>query len=94
MWAVGGRTCGSDCAHAGCCAGGMVATLPMAMWPLQFGVKGRRGGERDDPPAYADGDDGKHHHHLDDMARCHVVACTLHCLVLCLASTVVIVGGL
>ena len=36
--------------------------LPMATWPLQFSVKGRRGGERDDPPAYADGDDGKHRH--------------------------------
>ena len=26
----------------------------------------------------ADSDDGKHRHHLDDVALCHVVACTLH----------------
>ena len=75
-WAVGGRTCGGDHARAACRAGGMVATLPMATWPLQYSVKGRRGGKRYDPPAYADSDDGKHRHHLDDMARCHVIACT------------------
>ena len=72
----------------------VVATLPMAMWPLQFSVKERRGGEHDDPPAYVDGDNGKHCHCLDDMARCHVITCMLHCLLLCLVSAVVIVGGL
>ena len=76
MWAVGGRTRGGDHARTACRAGGMVATSPMATWPLQYGVKGRRGGKCYDPPAYADGDDGKHHHHLDDVARCHVIACT------------------
>ena len=72
-WAVGGHTRGSDRARAG----GMVATSPMATWPLQVGVKGRKGGERDDAPTYADGDDACHRHCLDDVARCHVVACTL-----------------
>ena len=67
---------------------------PMVTWPLQFSVKERRGGEHDDPPAYADGDDGKHCHRLDDVACCHVIACMLHHLLLCLASAVVVVGGL
>ena len=93
-WAVGGRTRGGDGACARCRAGGMVATSPTVTWPLQFGVKGRRGGECNDPPAYADGDDGKHHHHLYDMACCHVITCMLHHLLLCLASAVVIVGSL
>ena len=76
-WAVGGRTRGGDGACARCRAGGMVATSPTVTWPLQFGVKGRRGVEHDDTPAYADSDDGKHRHCLDDVARCHIVACML-----------------
>ena len=43
-----------------------------------FGVKRTGEGDYDDSPAYADGDDGRHRHRLDDVARCHVVACTLH----------------
>ena len=89
-WAVGGCTCGGDCAHAACRAGGMVATLPMATWPLQYSVKGRRGGKRYDPPAYADSDDGKHCHRLDDVGHCHVVACTRFVV---LAFAVVVVGS-
>ena len=41
-------------------------------------MKGRGGGGYKDSPADADGDDGKHRHRLDNVARCHVVACTLH----------------
>ena len=42
-----------------------------------FSVKSRRGRGDDNSPA--DGEDGMHCKHLDDMACRHVVACTLHC---------------
>ena len=68
--AVGGRT-HPDGRHYRCrCGRGRMLVAPA------FGVK--REGDYDDSPAYADGDDGRHRHRLDDMACCHVIACTLH----------------
>ena len=80
-WAVRGRThahgrgCGGYGAHAhvrggaGChCGCGHV----LVVWRKEEG-----GGECNDSPACADGDDGIHHHCLDDVACCHVVA--FHC---------------
>ena len=71
--AVGGRTRPDGRRYRCRCGRGHMLVAPA------FGVKRRkREGDYDDSPAYADGDDGRHRHHLDDVARCHVVACTLH----------------
>ena len=70
-----GRGCGGygACAcvrgGAGCrCGRGCV----LVVWHKEEG-----GGECNNSPAYADSDHGKHRHHLDNMACCHVIA--FHC---------------
>ena len=70
-----GRGCGGYGAHArvrggaGCrCGRGHM----LVVWHKEEG-----GGESNDSPGCVDGDDGKHCHHLDDVARCHIV--TIRC---------------
>ena len=71
-WAVGGRTCADGCGcggygararvcgGAGCrCGRGHM----LVVWRKEEG-----GGEWNDSPGCADGDDGKHRHRLDDVA--------------------------
>ena len=89
---VGGRTraddggCGGYRARArggaGChCGRGrvLVVWLPHHPWRRGPCIRcERKKGEGDVRDSPADGDDGKHRHRLDDVAHCHVVACTLH----------------
>ena len=80
-WVVGGHTRADGCkcggygalarvrGGAGCCCGrGHV----LVVWHKEEG-----GGEWNDSPGCADGDDACHRHRLDDVACCHVIA--FHC---------------
>ena len=93
---AGYRACACARGGSGCrCGHGRMLVVWLPRHPRRRGpcirCERKKGEGCRDSPAYADGDDGKHRHRLDDVARCHVVACTLHRLSLWLTSAVVVV---